>query len=154
MVKWLGNWNPVLWCAMIAIMVTACAGTGDVTSADVENQAFEDLRNEIRAVVADPARETEAIRLVGVLQKDFETLHSTIATRTIRLRELNADYDTSRADFEAFLASIEAQARERRQNVTATHQALLAAMTAEERSQVDKSRSRAINAAIKSMQSI
>ena len=148
------NRGPLLLCATIAIMVFACADKGDVKPVDVENQAFEDLRNEIRVAVADPAREAEAIRLVGVLQKNILTLRSTIEARASRLRELNSDYDTSRADFEAYLASIEAEARERKQNVVATHHALLAAMTAEERLQVDKLRSKAIAAAIISIQSI
>jgi len=139
---------------MIAIMVAACAGKDAVTPVDVEAQAFEDLRSEIRNVVADSSREAEAIRLVDVLQKDIERLRNSIAARTSRLRELNADYDTPRADFEDFLASIESEVRENRQHVTEAHQALLAVTTSEERSQIDKYRTKAINAAIKSIQSI
>jgi hypothetical protein len=86
----------------------------------------------------------------------FLSLHlsGTIAARTSRIRELNANYDTSRAHFEAFLESIESEVRENRQRVSETHHALLAALTAEERSDIEKLRTKAINAAIKTIQSI
>jgi len=144
----------VLFCIGIALMVTACAGKDNVSPVDVETQAFEDLRVEIREAVVDPANEAEAIRLVGVLQDDFEALRSSIAERSRRLKELNADYDTPRSEFEAFLTDAEAEMRGSRQRTSETHHALLRAMTAEERSQIDKVRSKAISAAIRSMQSI
>jgi thiamine biosynthesis lipoprotein ApbE len=140
--------------AAAAVVFAGCGGKDAVAPADVEKQAFEDLRSEIRDVVADSSREAEAIRLVDVLQKDMERLRNSIAARSSRLRELNADYDTTRADFDDFLASIESEVRENRQHVTEAHQALLAATTSEERSRIDKFRTKAINAAINSIQSI
>ena len=64
----------------------------------MEAQAFEDLRNEIREAIDDPARVVKAIALVDYLADDLESLRETITTRNQRVRQLNADYETTRAD--------------------------------------------------------
>lgn len=138
---------------VVASLVVAC-GKDDVAPVDVEKQAFEDLRTEIREAITDPARETEAIRLVGVLEEDLAALRKSITSRRNRVRELNADYNTPRADFETFLAGVEAEVRDNRRRVSETHQTFLANMTAEERSALTKTHTKAMNAAIRTMQSI
>ena len=143
----------VLLCIAVASLCVACA-KDDVAPADVEKQAFEDLRTDIREAVIDPAREAEAIRLVGVLEESLAALRSSITARKARARELNADYDTPRAEFEAYLAKMEAEVRVNRQRVSTTHQAFLANVTPEERSAIAKTHTKAMNAAIQTIQSI
>ena len=142
-----------LLCIVIASLLVACA-KDDVAPVDVEKQAFEDLRTEIREAITDPAREAEAIRLVDVLEQDLADLRTSITARKNRAKELNANYDTPRADFDAFLAGVEAEVRDHKQRVSETHRALLANATTEERSTVAKSHTKAMNAAITSLQSI
>jgi hypothetical protein len=154
MFKQLPIWKSVLLCTGITLIVAACAGKDEVAPVDVEKQAFEDLRTEIRETIDDPAREAEVIRLVGVLEEDLATLRTSIAARKIHVRELNANYDTSRADFEVFLAVIEADVLENKQRVSETHRALLASVTSEEREAMAKSHTKAMNSAIKTIQSI
>ena len=143
----------VLCCIAVASFFVACA-KDDVAPADVEKQAFEDLRSEIIEVITDPAREAETIRLVGVLEEDLATLRTNIAARKKRVRELNANYDTPRAEFEAYLAGVEAEVRDHKQRVSEAHRALLASMTAEERSAIAKTHTKAMNASIQTIQSI
>ena len=142
-----------LLCIVIASLVVACA-KDDVAPADVEKQAFEDLRTDLREAITDPAREAETIRLVGVLEEDLAVLRSSIVERKARVRELNANYDTPRADFEAFLAKMEVEVRDNRQRVSKTHQALLANVTPEERSAIAKTHTKAMNAVVQTIQSI
>ncbi len=136
------------------LSLAGCAGKDDVAPVEVEKQAFEDLRDDIRSAVTDPAREAEAIRLVGVLEQDLADLRASVTARKKRAKELNADYDTSRADFEAFLSGVESEVRDNRRRVSETHQAFLANVTAEERSAIAKTHTKAMNAAIKTIQSI
>ncbi len=145
--------TAVLLCIAVASLVVACA-KDDVAPVDVEKQAFEDLRTEIREAITDPAREAETIRLVGVLEEDLAALRSSITTRKARARELNANYDTPLAEFEAFLAKIEAEVRDNRQRISKTHQAFLANVTPDERSAITKAHTKAMNAAIKTIQAI
>jgi len=142
-----------LLCLSVALFFVACA-KDEVAPVDIEKQAFEDLRTEIREVIDDSAREAEALRLVGVLEEDLAALRSTIAARKARARELNANYDTPRAEFEAFLAGIESEVQDHKQRVSETHRALLANVTAEERSAIAKTHTKAMNAAIKTIQTI
>ena len=145
--------RPVIICAGAALLLFGCA-KDEVVPVDVEKQAFEDLRTEIREVIDDSAREAEAIRLVGTLEEDLTALRSTIAARKARARELNANYDTPRAEFEAFLAGIESEVQDHKQRVSETHRALLANVTAEERSAIAKTHTKAMNAAINTIQTI
>ena len=145
--------TSTLLCIAVASLVVACA-KDDVAPIDVEKQAFEDLRTEIREAITDPDREAETIRLLGVLEEDLATVRTNIAARKIKVRELNANYDAPRADFEAVLAGFEAEVRDHKRRVSETHRALLANVTAEERSAIAKSHTKAMNAAIKTIQSI
>ena len=140
--------------AAIACAFAGCASKDDVSPADVEKQAFEDLRTEIRAVIDDPAREGEAITLVDELSEDLNTLRETIAKRRQRVRELNADYDTARADFEAFFDQVDRQIRWNKRQVSEKHLEFLAIMTLAERSAIAKTHSKARDAAIRNIQAI
>ncbi len=146
--------KPVMLYAGIVLMLAACAGKDDVAPVDVEQQAFQDLRTEIREAITDPAREAEAIKLVGVLEQNLADLRSSIATRKNRVRELNADYDTQRAEFNAFLAGIETEVQDNRQRVSEIHRALFNLVTAEERSAIAKAHTKAMKAAIETIQTI
>jgi len=139
---------------LVAGAFSGCAAKDDVTPVDVEKQAFEDLRTEIVEAITDPVREAETIRLVGVLEEDLATLRTNIAARKSHVRELNANYDTPRADIEAYLAGIEEEVLEHKRRVSETHRALLASVTAEERSAIAKTHTKAMNTAITTIQSI
>ena len=140
--------------AAIAYAFAGCASKDDVSPADVEKQAFEDLRSEIRAVIDDPAREGEAIVLVNELSEDLNALRETIAKRRQRVRELNADYDTTRADFETFFDRVDRQIRWNKRQVSEKHLEYLAIMTPAERSAIAKTHSKARDAAIRNIQAI
>ena len=142
-----------LLCIVIASLVVACA-KDDVAPVDVEMQAFEDLRTDIREAITDPAREAEAIRLVGVLEQDLADLRASVIARKKRAKELNAHYDTPRADFEAFLSGVESEVRDNRRRVSETHTAFLANVTAEERSAIEKNHTKAMYSAIATIQSL
>jgi hypothetical protein len=67
---------------------------------------------------------------------------------------LNANYDTTRAEFDAFLKQVSTEIQASQQRVSKRHRAFLAVTTTEEWSQLSKVRSKAMTAAVKSMQAI
>jgi uncharacterized coiled-coil DUF342 family protein len=138
----------------IACAFAGCASKDDVSPADVEKQAFEDLRTEIRAVIDDPAREGEAIALVNELSEDLNALREKIGQRRQRVRELNADYDTTRADFEAYFDKVDREIRWNKRQVSEKHREFLTIMTPDERSAIAKTHSKARDAAIRNIQAI
>ncbi len=148
------HWKCVLLFAVIVSAIAGCAGKDDVSPVDVEKQAFEDLRSEIREAIDDPARDAEAITLVDSLVDDLDNLREKISARRKRVRQLNADYDTTRADFEAFFDQIDGQIQSNKRQVSERQRAFFAMTTPDERSALSKAHSKAMNAAIRSMQAI
>ena len=139
---------------LFALLLSACAGKDDIEPADVEKQAFEDLRTAVRDAVDDPEREAEAVRLVDQLERDLADLRTRISDRRKTVNALNADYDTPREDFEKYLAGVARQIRENRQVVSETQQALGRAITDEEGAAIAKSHTRAMQAAVAAIQAI
>ena len=144
--------KPILLFTVLGAAIAGCAGKDDVLPTDVEKQAFEDLRDEVREVISDPARETEVIALVNALAEDFSALRDKIAERNRQVGQLNANYDATRAEFETFFDRIDSEIRSSQQRATKSHRALLAATTPEEWSAISKARTKALNAAIRSIQ--
>ena len=152
MLRLFSDRGPVLLSVILLFVLGGCAGKDDVAPVDVEKQAFEDLRTEIREVIDNPAREAKAIAQVDALVKELDELRERVADRKKRIRQLNAGYDTSRTEFETFFEKVNMEIRSNRQRVGDSHRALRASTTAEEWSQISKARTKAINSLIRSLQ--
>ena len=83
-------YKSMLSIAATACLLFACAGNNDVSPVDREKQAFEDFRNEVRVVVADPARQTEIIALIDTLAENLHSLRVSIWDRNRRARAIDA----------------------------------------------------------------
>ena len=140
--------------AAVACAFAGCASKDDVSPMEVEKQAFEDLRSEIRAVIDDPAREREAIAMVDALSEDLNALREKLSERRQRVRELNADYDISRADLEAFFDQVDREIKLNKRQMSEKQRALFAILTPDERSAISKAHTKAMAAAIRNIQAI
>lgn len=140
--------------AVIVIIADGCAGKSDLSPIDVQKQAFEDLRAEIREVIDNPQRASEAITLVDGLEGELQALREKILARQARARQLNVNYDTTRAEFDAFFAQVNKDIRLNQQRVAKSHHAFLALTTPDEWSQLSKARTAAMSASIKAIQAI
>jgi chromosome segregation ATPase len=139
---------------MLFAAIVGCGGKDALAPVEFEKQAFEDLRAEIRHVIDDPARELEAIALVDALSEDLTTLRENMAERRRRAKQLNANYDTTRADFDAFLAEVNGQLKSNKRQVSETQRALFAVTTAAERASISRAHSKAMDAAVRHIQSL
>lgn len=146
--------HPIVCISLLAMLLAGCAGNSDVSLVDVEKQAFDDLRSEIRITIDDTGRETRAIELVDELAKELESLRQLKAERQDQGRRLNAKYDTTRAEFDAFISETSAKIRLNQQRILNLRGAFIATTTAEEWDQIFDARTDAISAAIKSTHSI
>ena len=152
--RYTSRFSYLLMIVALACAMSACAGRKDVAPIDVERQAFDDLRTEIREIIDDPAREAQAISLTDELIADFYRLREKVSERRRRLRDLNRNYDATREEFEAFFDEVEADIQANRKQVIETERALLAAMTPEERALLGKAQTKAMKVAIRTIQSI
>jgi len=149
-----GRWKCSLLLAVIISFIAGCAGKYNLSPADAEEQAFEDLRSEIREVIDEPAREKEAIAMVDALVDDLDNLRQKISARRERVKQLNADYDTTRAEFEAFYDQVDSDIRSNKRRVSEKQRALFAAITSDERSAIAKTHTKALDAAIRHIETI
>ncbi len=138
----------------LVFFIAGCGGKDAVAPVDIEAQAWEDLRSEVRETISDPEREAEAIKLMDVLAEDVNAFREVLTKRHERVRELNSNYDTNRAEFDAFLKQVNTEIQASQQRVSKTHRSFLAVTTPEEWSQLSKARSKAMTVAINSMQAI
>lgn len=146
--------KPTLPLLTLVLIFAGCASKDDVSPVKAEKQAFDDLRSEIRDVIYDQAREDEAIVLLDSLATELEALRSRVAERKQRIRKLNANYDTPRAEFDAYLLQANQEIQENRRRIGGSRRAFIAVVTPDELSAIGKVRSRAMIAAIKSIQAI
>ena len=142
--------HPVAGFVVIALVLGGCGN--NVSPAETQAQAFEDLRNEIRNAVDDPTRESKAIELVDTLAANLQTLQENLSYRSKHTRELNSDYDTTRETFETFFGQVNRQIQANRKQVGKTQRALFAVLMPDERSSISRTHSKAMKAAIRSVQ--
>ncbi len=138
--------------SLLAMFIAGCAGNEDVSRAEAENQAFDDLRTEIRFAIDDSERETKAVAIVDELAGELESLSRSKAERQEQIRKLNANYDTTRAEFDAFTKASNNEIRLNQQRILEKRKALIEVTTPEEWDRIFDARSAAIDAAIKSAQ--
>lgn len=140
--------------SLLAILFVGCAGQGGVNLVDVEKQAFDDLRSEIRIAINDAERETKAIAVVDELAEELESLRSLKTKSREQGRRLNANYDTTRAEFDALISASNVEIRLTQQRILEKRVAFIAITTLEEWNQIFNARTNAISAAIEAIQPI
>ena len=91
--------------SLLAMAIAGCAGKSNVSLVDLEKQAFDDLRAEIRSAINDEEREVKAIAIVDELAEELKSLRRKKTERRENGRKLHTNYDTTRAEFDAFLNS-------------------------------------------------
>ncbi len=139
--------------AAITLSATGCTGKNE-SPLDIKKQAFDDVRAEIQSVVTDPERSARASELVSAIELSLVEIKNKVATRKSHFIELNADYDASRADMEADLDQIAVDIKANRQQISSIHRQLRDILTAEEWGELEKARSKALEAAFKTLRSI
>jgi hypothetical protein len=145
--------SAVVLFAFIALGTTGCAGK-KASPLENEQQAFDDVRAELLSIVIDPKRAAEAVELVSALEQSFSVTRKDIELRKANLILLNEDYDASRSDFEVQFEHIALDIRTNRNHISAIHRQFAEVLTAEEWAAIDKARSKAMNAAINTIQSL
>jgi DNA anti-recombination protein RmuC len=147
------NFSAVVLIAAIALFTGGCAGK-KASPIDKEANAFDNLRTNVQEVVADPDRSTQSLALVDELQREFDAIKDARVERRKQIQALNANYDAPRAEFEALLTEIGRDRVANQEQVSQTYRKLLDVITTEEWTKLAKSRGRAMNAAIKALQTI
>ena len=148
------NTRKIILPTILTLALVACGGKETLSVQNVEQQAFDDIRAEIRAVIGAPDREANAITLVDQLQQEYVVFRSLVEVRRFEFRALNANYDTTREQFEKFLSANREQLQAARERTSGAHRELMAVMTRDEWEAVKKINSDAVNSLAQSLRSL
>jgi thiamine biosynthesis lipoprotein ApbE len=141
---------PVTLALVAMLCVSGCAGKKQ-SPLDKMQEAFADVRTEIQASVTDPERAAQAVELVDQLEQTYVDTTASIQSHKDQLRELNEDYDVSRAAMEEPMALILVDLEVNQKVVLEIGNKMSALLTAEEKDELAKARSKALSAAVNTM---
>ena len=146
----------LIFLALVVLSIAACATTDKEGQApeDIEQEAFNDLRTEIRETIDDSTRQTMVISHVDQLQIEFKSMRSALIEGKSSVRALFADYDASWESFDELITLHDTTIKSQRKQVGESHRVLVENMTIDEWSALNKSGSKAMNSLLKSLQSL
>jgi Glu-tRNA(Gln) amidotransferase subunit E-like FAD-binding protein len=127
----------------LALLLGACSNAPP-TVEEVEGQAFNDLREEIRLVIDEPDRQATVLGIVDELMVDFVELRRLAEARRMELHELNANYDATREQFTNLLARFAEQRSRSHQQFVETRRSLRSATTPDEWAELQKTNSKSM----------
>ncbi len=131
----------IIWLLLITSLV-ACAGK-DKEEATPKNMT-EQLRQEILNTVADKDRANKAAALAESLRYIFVDAHEQLKKDIETYRSLDANFDSTDADFKAYFDSMNERGKERQDRVLAIHEAMKSLLTAKEWQQLEDARKKAL----------
>ena len=147
--------KPNSWIALFVVLAIAgCGGKEAVSPADIEQQAFDDLREKIGQVIEDPERRAVVNAEVDKLQISYTDFRLAVTARRTELRALNVDYDATREQFSEYVEKYNNQILTDHGVLLKSHQALISATTAEEWADLEKADSKMMKKLISSLQAI
>lgn len=135
------------------LVISGCAGNNQ-SPLEKMDAAFADLRAEVQVIVVDPERAAQANTLIDQLQQTYTATAKSMQSRKTRMRELNEDYDSSRASMDEQMELVIADLRANQQVVLVAMGQLSTLLTPEEKDQLSKAKSKALNLAVASMEVI
>lgn len=137
----------------ICLVAAGCAGKYKPTPAEVQAQAFDDLRSEIGVVISDADRKENAIEIANALEASFESLRTHLAERSDKVSALNADYDAPKQKFSDLFYEIQRETERNQRHISELHRQLVEVTTAQEWADLKKLQNATMEAAIASIQS-
>jgi hypothetical protein len=144
----------ILSLLLCALMLVACSGVNTVAPEEQERQSFEDFRETIKDVIEGSDRQQEILGLVEAVQLDFKNLRATVGEQRAELRSLNADYDATQEQFQAFIDKYDAGIRAARKQATDSRMAFVRATTNEEWAALKKADANVMKTMVNTIQGI
>jgi hypothetical protein len=107
------------------------------------------LRQEILKTVTDPERASQAAELADSLKQIFAESDKQYKTDFETFQSINANFDATDAELQAFFDRINSQAKNRQARVLAIHEKMRTLLTAEEWKQLNDAREDALKVDLK-----
>jgi len=127
--------------------LAACAGKDKQEK--TPDHVTDQLRQEILKTVTDPERASQAAALAESLKQIFAESDKQYKTDFETFQSINANFDTTDAELQAFFDRINSQAKNRQARVLAIHEKMRTLLTAEEWKQLNDAREDALKVDLK-----
>ena len=135
--------------------IAGCSGKSDVRPEEsVDDDVLSELRAEIRSAISDPDREARVIAIVDEFAMELASLKQTKMERQTQFKKLNANYDTTRAEFDTFIKESNDSIYRNQQRLVKQREAFLANTNSQEWAQILDARLKFIDNTFESVQSI
>ncbi|HVY04735.1 MAG TPA: hypothetical protein VHB46_02040 [Burkholderiales bacterium] len=139
----------LLWLAIgLVTIASGCSGRG-VTREEAIADALDAMRAAARQHIADMQRQPVVLKAIDGLQAELASFDDALRLGMEQVRALNANPDTSRADLEVALKSLDAGRKQARQRILQRHFEIIDMTSADEWSTLAPHEKRALLAAVK-----
>ena len=140
--------------ALLAALLLVSACSGRETPVEKSIEAFDDVRAEVRSVIAEPDRAEAIIGLVDELQQSFDQTREIQQRHIKQFIELNRDYNSTPAQFDALIAATNSDIEVSQERTLGINRRLVAMVSAEEWEALNKARSKAFDSTFKTMNGV
>jgi hypothetical protein len=138
--------------AVAAVVLAGCGvGGTQLTPAEHQEIAFNDLRAAVERAVVNQENEEEIIKLVDQLEREIIALRDTKVRRRAEFRQRYLDYDASREELQAFAEEIEASLQANRRRLLNARNLLVENTTEDEWASIMKAETEATKAMFASL---
>ncbi|MEH6571229.1 MAG: hypothetical protein V7709_19265 [Halioglobus sp.] len=132
---------------MLGLGLSACAGKDK--ESETPEQLMDLFRQEILSTVGDADRAEQALALAEQLEQGFVATQSQLQVDMETVRSMNADFNATETQFQAFFEGLNAQAGTRQNQAVAIHSKMQALLTADEWKQLKHARNDALQTVLK-----
>lgn len=134
----------------LLLLITGLAAcTGKDKQEKTPDHVTGQLHQEILKTVTDPERASQAASLAESLKQIFAESDKQYKTDFETFQSINANFDTTDAELQAFFDRINSQAKNRQARVLAIHEKMRTLLTAEEWKQLNDAREDALKVDLK-----
>ncbi len=135
---------------ILFIWVSACANKPEVSNAERLQASNAELQDAISRLLKDEARSAEVVEVLKEGQNLTEQAEADYDQYVWRLKNLNADHNASREDFNQLLARMNANAAEHQEHALALNLRMKQLLSRDEWEQLASARKETIKAAFPS----
>ena len=150
--KYLKQYSVVI-VVMSIFTLAGCMTTKNKASPEVEDQAtaFDEFKEQLVLTVEDSKREEILLNTIDALELDINALLAEIKNRKQGFKELNANYNASREEFDAFFDDANRKIQLQRKQTSIQYRLIQELLTEQEQKQLNRHNNKLIESFINSL---
>jgi len=151
--RYLKHYSAVIMVVGVFTLMTGCMTTKNKASPEEEDQAtaFDEFKEQLVLTVEDSKREETLLNTIDALELDINALLAEIRNRKQGFKELNANYNASREEFDAFFDDANSRIQLQRKQTSIQYRLIQELLTEQEQKQLNRHNNKLIESFINSL---